>query len=110
MTGRVVECPIDETNRPRGHQAAKLRILPTADQVTRLFDRWRQELSTRRKFSTAARDYTAADLMSEVGLRVNEACRLDLSDIKWELGHFGKPHVRHGKGSRGSGPTNGWSR
>jgi len=42
--------------------------------------------------------------MSEVGLRVNEACHLDLADIKWELGRFGKLHVRHGKGARGSGP------
>lgn len=37
MTGRVVECPIDEMNRPRGHQRARLRIPPTAEQVDRLF-------------------------------------------------------------------------
>jgi integrase/recombinase XerD len=42
--------------------------------------------------------------MAEVGLRVNEARNLDLADIKWELGRFGKLHVRHGKGARGSGP------
>ncbi|PRX41574.1 hypothetical protein B0I32_1745 [Nonomuraea fuscirosea] len=42
--------------------------------------------------------------MSEVGLRVNEACKLDLAGIKWDLGRFGKLHVRHGKGARGSGP------
>ncbi len=42
--------------------------------------------------------------MSEVGLRVNEARHLDLADIKWDLGRFGKLHVRHGKGARGSGP------
>ena len=29
---------------------------------------------------------------------------LDLADVKWELGRFGKLHVRHGKGARGSGP------
>ncbi len=44
MTGRIVECPLDEVNRPRGN------------------------------------------------------------DIRWELGRFGKLHVRLGKGSRGSGP------
>jgi len=27
-----------------------------------------------------------------------------LDDIKWDLGRFGKLHVRHGKGARGSGP------
>jgi len=42
--------------------------------------------------------------MAGVGLRVNEACKLDLPDVKWDLGRFGKLHVRHGKGARGSGP------
>jgi integrase len=104
MTGRIVECPIDEMNRPRGRQQAKLRIPPTAAQVGRLFAGWREELATCRKFAPAARNYTACRLLSEVGLRVNEACKLDLPDIKWELGRFGKLHVRHGKGARGSGP------
>src|SRR5205085_925747 len=39
-----------------------------------------------------------------VGLRVNEVCHLDLDDVKWELGRFGKLHVRYGKGTNGSGP------
>jgi len=104
MTGRIVECPIDEMNRPRGRQQARLRIPPTAAQVGRLFAGWREELATCRKFAPAARNYTACRLLSEVGLRVNEACKLDLPDIKWDLGRFGKLHVRHGKGARGSGP------
>jgi len=37
LTGRIVECPIDELNRPRGHQQARLRIPPTAAQVDTLF-------------------------------------------------------------------------
>jgi hypothetical protein len=37
LTGRVVECPIDEMNRPRGQRKARLRIPPTAEQVRRLF-------------------------------------------------------------------------
>ena len=104
MTGRVVECPIDEMNRPRGRQQAKLRIPPSAEQVERLFAGWREELATCRKFAPAARNYTACKLMADVGLRVNEACKLDLADVKWDLGRFGKLHVRHGKGARGSGP------
>jgi hypothetical protein len=104
MTGRVVECPIDEMNRPRGHQPAKLRIPPSAERVVRLFTGWREELSTCRKSAPAARNYTAARLMSDVGPRVNESCKLDLPDIKWDLGRFGKLHVRLGKGARGSGP------
>ncbi len=69
-----------------------------------MFAGWRQELATCRKFGPAARNYTAARLMAEVGLRVNEASHLDLADIKWDLGRFGKLHVRKGKGARGSGP------
>jgi integrase len=86
MTGRVVECPIDEMNRPRGRQRSKLRIPPTAVQVHRLFAGWRKELATCRKFAPAARNYAACRLLAEVGLRVNEACMLDLGDIKWDLG------------------------
>jgi hypothetical protein len=53
MTGRIVECPIDEMNRPRGRQQAKLRIPPTAAQVDRLVAGWREELATCRKFAPA---------------------------------------------------------
>ncbi|MEV7119188.1 tyrosine-type recombinase/integrase [Kitasatospora griseola] len=104
MTGRVVECPIDEMNRPRGSKDAQLRIPPTAPEVDLLFTGWGGELATCRKFAPTARNYTAAKLMSQVGLRVSEACGLDLADIKWGLGRFGKLHVRLGKGARGSGP------
>jgi integrase/recombinase XerD len=105
LTGHVAECPVDEMNRPRGGQGqAALRIPPEAGQVARLFAGWRQELATCRKFAPAARNYAAARLMAEVGLRVNEARCLDLADVKWELGRFGKLHIRHGKGARGSGP------
>lgn len=103
LTGRVVECPIDELNRPRGRRAARLRIPPTAEQVEQLFAGWRGELTTCRKFGPTARNYAAARLMCEVGLRINELRHLDLADIKWDLGRFGKIHVRHGKGARGSG-------
>jgi len=104
MTGHVAECPIDEINRPRGAGDAALRIPPSEAQIGELFAGWRGELAACRKFAPTARNYAASRLMAEVGLRVNEACQLDLADIKWELGRFGKLHVRHGKGARGSGP------
>jgi len=110
MTGHVVACPVDEVNRPRGSQDAALRIPPSESQVGMLFAGWRGELAGCRKFAPAARNYAAAKLMAEVGLRVNEACQLDLDDVKWDLGRFGKIHVRMGKGARGSGPASGWSR
>ena len=76
-TGRVIECPLDEMNRPR---------------------------------ASAARNYAVARLAADVGLRVNEARMLDLDDVRWELGRFGKLNVRHGKGSRRRGPSRGWCR
>lgn len=104
MTGRVVSCPVDEMNRPRGQKDAKLRIPPVPGEMERLFDGWAEALATCRKFAPAARNYSAAKLMADVGLRMNELRNLDLADVKWELGHFGKLHVRIGKGARGSGP------
>jgi site-specific recombinase XerD len=104
MTGWVVQCPIEEMNKPRGRKQAALRIPPTDAEITALFTGWRQELVSCRKFAPTARNYIAAKLMSQVGPRVNEACHLDLGDVKWELGRFGKLHVRVGKGARGSGP------
>lgn len=104
LTGLVVECPIDEMNRPRGRKDARLRIPPSEAEVAELFRTWAGELTTCRKFAPMARNYAAARLMAEVGLRVNEVCSLDLADVKWDLGRFGKLHVRYGKGSRGSGP------
>lgn len=104
MTGRVVTCPLDEMNRPRGRKDAKLRIPPNERQVAVMFTGWAAEMATCRKFAPTARNYAAARLMAEVGLRVNELRHLDLADVKWDLGRFGKLHVRLGKGARGSGP------
>ena len=59
---------------------------------------------TCRKFAPAARNYAVARLAADVGLRINEARMLDLDDVRWELGRFGKLNVRHGKGSRRKGP------
>jgi site-specific recombinase XerD len=104
MTGRVVECPIDEMNRPRGRKDARLRVPPSEHEIKTLFSGWAQQLATCRKFAPSARNYAAARLMADVGLRINETRHLELTDIRWELGHFGKLHVRVGKGARGSGP------
>jgi hypothetical protein len=42
LTGRVVECPIDEMNKPRGRKQAALRIPPTDAEVATLFACWRE--------------------------------------------------------------------
>ncbi|MFD9434229.1 hypothetical protein [Streptomyces sp. NPDC060002] len=104
MTGRVVECPVDEMNRPRGAKDAQLRIPPTEPEVEILFTGWGGELAICRKFAPTARNYTAAKLVSQVGRRVSEACKLGLADIKWNLSRLGKLHVLRGMGTRGSDP------
>ena len=77
---------------------------PLQAEIEALFSGWAQELATCRKFASSARNYAAARLMADVGLRVNEVRNLALDDVRWELGPFGKLHVRVGKGARGSGP------
>ena len=104
LTGIVVECPIDEMNRPANGPSAAIRIPPSDTEVDLLFSGWREDLRECRKFAPMARSYAAAQLMARIGLRINECRLLDLDDIKWHLGRYGKLHVRHGKGSRGRGP------
>ena len=89
LTGRVVECPLDEINRPRMSADPQLRIPPAAGEIEQLFAGWREELAACRKFAPAARNYAAARLEADVGLRVNEVRMLDLDDVRWELGRFG---------------------
>jgi len=104
LTGRVIECPLDEMNRPCASVDAQLRVPPSEPEIESLFAGWREDLVTCRKFGPSARNYAVARLAADVGLRINEARMLDLDDVRWELGRFGKLNVRHGKGSRRKGP------
>ncbi|MFE5740143.1 hypothetical protein [Streptomyces celluloflavus] len=71
LTGRLVECPLDEMNRPRASVTPQLRIPPSNEEIEQLFAGWRNDLASCRKFAPAARDYTVARLSADVGLRVN---------------------------------------
>jgi integrase/recombinase XerD len=51
LTGRVVECPLDEMNRPRASVDPQLRVPPAEAEVERLFAGWREELASCRKFA-----------------------------------------------------------
>lgn len=42
--------------------------------------------------------------MTQVGGRVRETLQVDVADVRWDLGRFGKVLLRFGKGSRGRGP------
>jgi hypothetical protein len=72
--------------------------------LEKFFDGWRDYLTTARKYLPAPRGYAAARLWSQVGLRIGETRRLDMTDVLWEAGPQGKLHVRFGKGSRRRGP------
>lgn len=104
LTGRVVACPLDEMNRPRASVDPQLRVPPSEPEIESLFAGWREDLVTCRKFGPSARNYAVARLAADVELRINEVRMLDLDDVRWELGRFGKLNVRHGKGSRRKGP------
>ncbi len=104
LTGRAVEVPLDEMNRPRASVRPQLRVPPSEAEIEGLFSAWRADLATTRKFAPAARNYVVARLAADIGLRINELRMLDLDDVRWELGGFGKLNVRHGKGSRRRGP------
>ncbi|MFD0540801.1 hypothetical protein ACFQY7_50330 [Actinomadura luteofluorescens] len=107
IVGRRVECPLDEINRPQLSIELQLRVPPSEAEIEALFAGWRQDLAVCRKFAPTARNYAAARLAADVGLRINEARVLDLHDVRWDLGRFGKLNVRHGKGARRRGPSSG---
>lgn len=106
LTGQAPECPLDDINRPRGHQDGLIRVPPPETVLRQLFGAWRADLENTRKFNTEARDYIACLLMAKIGVRINETTKLDLDDIKDnpELGKLPKLHIRYGKGAYGSGP------
>lgn len=109
VTGRPVQGPVDEFNRPRRLARVGVRIPPSAGEVEALFGGWRAWLSrtSGRGFLVAARDYVAGSLWRRVGLRINETVCLEVGDWYPRKGAHGVLHVRCGKGARGSGP---WQR
>lgn len=104
LTGRVVVCPIDATNRPVHTGEFSVRVPPSRGQLAGFFSRWREGLAVARKWRMAARNYAMARVTGEVGLRAAELCALRLDDCHFDHGPLGKLHVRQGKGARGSGP------
>ncbi|MCI3273371.1 tyrosine-type recombinase/integrase [Streptomyces cylindrosporus] len=103
-TGYVLSQPIDEFNKPTHAEYGVGRVPPSEQEVIALFDAWRHQLPSARKYLSAARNYMAASLWRRAGLRINETVMLDIRDWRPDLGEFGKLHIRHGKGSQGRGP------
>ncbi len=105
MTGRIVECPIDEMNRPRGRQQAKLRIPPyrrPGGPAVRRLARRAGDLPEVRPGRPQLRRLPALVGGRAAGSMRPASSICPMSNGSWA--GFGKLHVRHGKGARGSGP------
>jgi len=101
--GAAVESPIDPFNRPRHRGDFGLRIPPSQQEMKDFFSRWRADLPQARKPMVAGRDYVMAKLAYISGVRVTELCGIQIGDVHWELGQWGR-FIVNGKGARGSGP------
>ena len=102
--------PLDRFNSAR-HVSSETPGLvppPTVERVDAFFEFLRERLETARTWAPAARDYALFRTLYHAGLRAQEAAALELRDVHFNRGPFGKLHVRLGKGARGSGPRPRW--
>ena len=81
---------------------------PTPARMNAFFAFLRDRLPTARKWVPLARDYALFRTLYHAGLRSAEAAALELRDVHFDRGPFGKLHVRAGKAAKGSGPRPRW--
>lgn len=103
-------CPVDEFNASRhvGDDSPQAMPPPTPERVAAFFEFLKGRIATARKYAPAARDYALFRTLYHAGLRSDEASMLDLPDLHFGRGPFGKLHVRFGKAARTSGPRPRW--
>ena len=101
--GAVVESPVDAFNRPVHRGDFGLRIPPSARATKEFFAAWREALPRARKYPVAVRNYVMSKLTYISGVRAAELCQVQIGDVHWENGQWGRFLV-HGKGAGGSGP------
>ncbi|PKU52175.1 tyrosine-type recombinase/integrase [Lysinibacillus fusiformis] len=83
-------------------------VPPRKDIVDTFFEGMKEEMKYGRKYYTAARDYVFFKVLMLSGLRIFELTKIDINDLRFDLGESGKIHVRFGKGSRGTGYKTRW--
>ncbi len=81
---------------------------PTPERMEEFFAFLRGRMDGARKWTTAARDYALFRILYHAGLRSAEAAALEIRDLHFDRGPFGKIHVRLGKAAKGSGPRPRW--
>jgi integrase/recombinase XerD len=103
-------CPVDEFNASRhvGDDSAAELAPPSPERVAGFFEFLKGRIATARKYAPAARDYALYRTLYHGGLRSEEAALLDIADVHFGLGPFGKLHVRFGKAAHMSGPRPRW--
>lgn len=106
---RLVD-PIDHLHAGRhvSSDSPATRPPPTPERMDAFFEYLRDRMATARKWTPIARDYALFRTLYHAGLRSAEASTLELRDLHFERGPFGKLHVRLGKAARGSGPRPRW--
>lgn len=108
--GVRLSCPVDEFNASRhvGDETPALLPPPSVQRLGEFFDFLKARIATARKYGPAARDYALFRTLYHGGLRADEAASLELCDVHFGRGPFGKLHVRFGKAAHGSGPRPRW--
>ena len=102
--------PVDEFNASHhvGNDSSSAKVPPSPERMGEFFAFLRDRVATARKFAPAGRDYALFRTLYHAGLRADEAASLELADLHFGRGPFGKVHVRFGKGTHGSGPRPRW--
>jgi integrase/recombinase XerD len=109
--GVRMESPLDEFNAARhvaSESSASAKAPPSAERLAEFFDFLRGRVATAPKFGPAGRDYALYRTLYHAGLRAEETASLELCDLHFGRGPFGKIHVRFGKAARTSGPRPRW--
>jgi len=106
---RLVD-PIDGFNAAKhvGSDSPSTKAPPAPQRMEDFFDFLKARIATARKYTPAGRDYALFRTLYLAGLRAEEAASLDIADVHFGRGPFGKLHVRFGKGAKTSGPRPRW--
>jgi len=110
MFGMALADPIDAFNASRhvSNDSPSTRPPPSKEWMEEFFGFLRGRIATARKYGSAGRDCALFRVLYHAGLRSEEAARLDVGDLHFGRGPFGKLHVRFGKGAKTSGPRPRW--
>jgi integrase/recombinase XerD len=108
--GVWLTCPADEFNSARhvSDDSPAQGPPPSPERVAEFFAFLKARIATARKYAPAARDYALFRTLYHAGTRCEEAVLLNIADVHFGRGPFGKLHVRFGKGARTSGPRPRW--